>query len=81
LVQGEAIEIFETATSGGIANAIEPAPMVDGQDGVEYLAMTDSQEGYVFILAFDGKKITEVARTQLVGEDGKTLAAATAVWL
>ncbi|KAI4727239.1 Muconate cycloisomerase 1 [Aureobasidium sp. EXF-10728] len=81
LVQRGAIDIFETATSGGIANAIEPAPIVDGQDGVEYLAMTDSQEGYVFILAFDGKKIMEVARTQLVGEDGKTLAAATAVWL
>jgi carboxy-cis,cis-muconate cyclase len=80
LVQGEAIEIFETATSGGIANAVEPAPMVEGQ-GVEFLAMTDSQEGYVFVLAFDGKKITEVARTQLVGDDGKPLAAATAVWL
>ncbi|KAH0381065.1 Muconate cycloisomerase 1, partial [Aureobasidium melanogenum] len=81
LVQGEAIDIFETATSGGIANAIEPAPMVQGQGEVEYLAMTDSQEGYVFMLAFDGKKIKEIARTQLVGEDGKTLAAATAVWL
>ncbi|KAG9581439.1 Muconate cycloisomerase 1, partial [Aureobasidium melanogenum] len=81
LVQGEAIDIFETATSGGIANAIEPAPMVEGQEVVEYLAMTDSQEGYVFMLAFDGKKIKEIARTQLVGEDGKTLAAATAVWL
>jgi carboxy-cis,cis-muconate cyclase len=80
LVRGEAIDIFETATSGGIANAIEPAPMVKGQQ-VEYLAMTDSQEGYVFMLAFDGEKITEVARTQLIGEDGKTLAAATAVWL
>jgi carboxy-cis,cis-muconate cyclase len=80
LVQGEAIEIFETATSGGIANAVEPAPMVEGQE-VEFLAMTDSQEGYVFVLAFDGKEITEVARTQLVGEDGKSLAAATAVWL
>jgi carboxy-cis,cis-muconate cyclase len=80
LVQGEAIEIFETATSGGIANAVEPAPMVEGQE-VEFLAMTDSQEGYVFVLAFDGKKITEVAKTQLVGEDGKSLAAATAVWL
>jgi carboxy-cis,cis-muconate cyclase len=80
LLQGEAIDIFETATSGGIANAIEPAPMVEGQE-VEYLAMTDSQEGFVFILAFDGKRMTEVARTQLVGEDGKSLAAATAVWL
>ncbi|KAI4748645.1 Muconate cycloisomerase 1 [Aureobasidium sp. EXF-12298] len=80
LVRGEAIDIFETATSGGIANAIEPAPMTEGQ-GVEYLAMTDSQEGYVFMLAFDGKRITEVARTQLTGDDGKTLAAATAVWL
>ncbi|CAD0109529.1 unnamed protein product [Aureobasidium uvarum] len=81
LVRGEAIDMFETVTSGGIANAIEPAPMVEGQEGVEYMAMTDSQEGYVFILAFDGKKITEVARTQLLGEDGMTLAAATAVWL
>jgi carboxy-cis,cis-muconate cyclase len=79
-VQGQAIDIFETATSGGIANAIEPAPMAEGQE-VEYLAMTDSQEGYVFMLAFDGNKITEVARTQLIGEDGKALAAATAVWL
>jgi len=43
--------------------------------------MTDSQEGHVFMLAFDGKSITEVARTQLTGEDGKILAAATAVWL
>ncbi|KAH0354527.1 Muconate cycloisomerase 1, partial [Aureobasidium melanogenum] len=81
LLRGEAIDIFETATSGGIANAIEPAPMVEGQEGVEYLAMTDSQEGYVFMLAFDGKKIREIARTQLLGEDGNTLAAATAVWL
>ncbi|KAG9944157.1 Muconate cycloisomerase 1, partial [Aureobasidium melanogenum] len=81
LLRGEAIDIFETATSGGIANAIEPAPMVEGQEEVEYLAMTDSQEGYVFMLAFDGKKIKEIARTQLLGEDGKSLAAATAVWL
>lgn len=80
-LKGEALDIFETATSGGIANAVEPAPMVDGQEGVEYLAMTDSQEGFVFVLAFDGNKIVEVARRQLVGEDGKTLAAATAVWL
>ncbi|KAI5203888.1 Muconate cycloisomerase 1 [Aureobasidium subglaciale] len=80
-VSGDAIEIYETATSGGIANAIEPAPGVEEQQGVEYVAMTDSEEGYVFVLAFDGSKIKEVARKQLVGEDGKTLAAATAVWL
>ncbi|KAI5253089.1 Muconate cycloisomerase 1 [Aureobasidium subglaciale] len=81
LVKGEAIEIYGTATSGGIANAVEPAPIVEGQEDVEYLALTDSEEGYVFVLSFDGSKITEVARTQLVDEDGKTLAAATAVWL
>ena len=84
LIQGIAIDIFKTATSGGIANAIEPAPAVSSEEkesGVEYLAMTDSQEGFVFILSFDGSKISEVARTQLRGEDGKNLAAATAVWL
>jgi carboxy-cis,cis-muconate cyclase len=80
LVQGEAIDMFETATSGGIANAIEPAPMASGQE-VEYMAVTDSQEGYVFMLAFDGRKIKEVARRQLIDDDGKSLAAATAVWL
>ncbi|KAL1301555.1 hypothetical protein AAFC00_005793 [Neodothiora populina] len=81
LIDGDAIDIYETATSGGIANAVEPAPDSVEKPDVEYMALTDSAEGYVFVLGFDGKKLYEAARTQLVDDEGKTLAAATAVWL
>ncbi|KAF1344916.1 muconate cycloisomerase I, MLE [Delphinella strobiligena] len=81
LIVGDAIDIYETATSGGIANAVEPAPDSEENPGIEYMALTDSQEGYVFVLGFDGKRFHEAARTQLFGDDGKPLASATAVWL
>jgi carboxy-cis,cis-muconate cyclase len=89
LASEQAIDIWETPTSGGIANAIEPAPYLpsstssggQGED-VEYLAMTDSEEGWVFILGFDGKAIEEVARVNLGKTDeGEVVQAATAVWL
>lgn len=80
-IDGEAIEMFETATSGGIANAIEPAPNSDDAAGIEYMTLTDSDEGWVFVLGFDGKSFYEAARTRLLGEDEKALAGATAVWL
>ncbi|KAL2428764.1 Muconate cycloisomerase 1 [Exophiala dermatitidis] len=68
--------MYETPTSGGWANAIQPGPTVGG---VEYLVLTDSEEGWVFILGWDGaaRKMREVARTKL--DDGA--GAATAVWL
>ena len=66
--------LWETPTSGGWANAIQPGPTVDG---IEYLALTDSEQGYVFVLSWDGKGIKEVARTRLDHGAG----AATAVWL
>lgn len=73
--------MFETATSGGWANAVQPGPTVDE---VEYIAMTDSEEGFVFVLSWDGKEIKEVARTNLnegtESSKGKH-GAATAVWL
>lgn len=82
LASEEAIHIWETPTSGGIANAIEPAPWIKGQDGVQYLAMTDSEEGWVFVLSFDGKEVQEVARVNLGTTDGgEAIGAATAVWL
>lgn len=79
-----ALDIFETATSGGLANAVEPAPApaserVEGAE--EYMALTDSQEGYVFILGFDGQRLREVARTKLENGSGEVVQAATAVWL
>ena len=77
----EAVCIWETPTSGGIANAIEPAPY-HGDGKVQYLAMTDSEEGWVFVLSFDGKEVREVARVSLGRtEEGKVVQAATAVWL
>ncbi|GAA5994116.1 lactonase family protein [Rhodotorula paludigena] len=71
--------LWETPTSGGWANAVEPAPSAynDGASGLEYVALTDSAEGLVMILSFDGKEIKEVARTKLAGGAG----AATVVWL
>ncbi|KAI1610141.1 Lactonase, 7-bladed beta-propeller-domain-containing protein [Exophiala viscosa] len=68
------VDMYETPTSGGWANAVEPGPTIDG---LEYVALTDSEQGFVFMLAFDGSKITEVARVKL--DDGG--GAATAVWL
>ncbi|KAF7846003.1 hypothetical protein BT93_L5626 [Corymbia citriodora subsp. variegata] len=80
-IQGDALDIFETATSGGIANAVEPAPQSDAHGDTEYMALTDSQEGWVFVLGFDGKKFHEAGRTKLLDDDGKSVACATAVWL
>jgi carboxy-cis,cis-muconate cyclase len=77
----KAICIWETPTSGGIANAIEPAPYY-GDGKLQYLAMTDSEEGWVFVLSFDGKEIKEVAGVELgKTEEGGVVQAATAVWL
>jgi carboxy-cis,cis-muconate cyclase len=83
LTSETAIDIWETPTSGGLANAIEPAPWRKVQnENEEFLAMTDSQEGWVFMLSFDGKCIKEVSRLNLGRTDeGEVVGAATAVWL
>jgi carboxy-cis,cis-muconate cyclase len=67
------LDMFETPTSGGWANAVQPGPTVDG---VEYIALTDSEDGLVMVLSWDGKKVKEVGRVKLDGD----LGAATAVW-
>ena len=82
LIVGDgALDIYETETSGGLANAVEPAPPGGPDAEVEYMALTDSQEGFVFVLGFDGRAVREVARVKLEGEGGKVVQAATAVWL
>ena len=73
--------MFETVNSGGWANAVQPGPTVEG---TEYIAMTDSEEGFVFVLSWDGKELREAARVNL--NDGTDTVkgkhgAATAVWL
>ncbi|KAL1857658.1 hypothetical protein Daus18300_010178 [Diaporthe australafricana] len=80
-ITGPAVDIFETRTSGGLANAIEPAPGPMSETGEEFIALTDSEQGFVVILGFDGKKFREVAATKLEREDGEVAQAATAVWL
>lgn len=78
----EAVDIWETPTSGGLANAIEPAPWKEEFGEWEYLAMCDSEDGVVSVLGFDGKKLGEVARVTLgKNEEGKVVGAATPVWL
>ena len=70
--------MWRTPNSGGWANAIQPGPTVGG---VEYSALTDSEEGWVFVLGWDGKELNECARVKLNGgEEGKVEGAATAVW-
>ena len=68
------LDMWETPTSGGWANAVQPGPTVDG---VEYVALTDSEEGLVMVLGFNGKQVTDAGRVKL--EDG-VAGAATAVW-
>lgn len=87
-IVGPAVEIFETRTSGGLANAIEPAPRalyerlgIEDRQEEEFIAITDSQEGWVAILGWNGNNFREVSALKLVGEDGTAMTAATAVWL
>ena len=88
LASDTALDIWETPTSGGIANAIEPAPWQSPPTGdqveeiVQYLSLTDSEEGWVIVLSFDGKKVRDVASVNL-GQtaEGEVVKAATTVWL
>ncbi|KAK4700718.1 carboxy-cis,cis-muconate cyclase, partial [Phenoliferia sp. Uapishka_3] len=75
----EPVALWETPTSGGWANAVEPSPLSTLKDGsgIDYITLTDSDEGLVLVLSWDGREIKEVARTKLDGGAG----AATAVWL
>lgn len=61
------IDMWMTPTSGGIANAIEPAPFQKSgkASGNHFLSLTDSEAGLVLILGFDGKRIREVSRVEL----------------
>lgn len=98
-IRGPAAEIYETRTSGGLANAVEPAPAevsrrLGGtwgtEDDEELIALTDSEEGWVVILGWNGRRFREVAATKLGSEEGdgekgqgqgqEVVQAATAVW-
>jgi carboxy-cis,cis-muconate cyclase len=68
------LHMWETPSSGGWSNAIQPGPTVDG---VEYIALTDSEAWQVIVLGWDGKRFEEVARAKM--DEGAVVA--TAVWL
>lgn len=89
-IKGPAVEIYETRTSGGLANAIEPAPAevsrrlgVGAKEEEEFIALTDSEQGWVVILGWNGRRFREVAATKLTLGPGEqeVVQAATAVWL
>ncbi|KAF8329152.1 Lactonase, 7-bladed beta-propeller-domain-containing protein [Cantharellus anzutake] len=85
--------IFQTPTSGGKANAIELAPYkissrsTPGSDDAEWIVLTDSEEGWIFIVEWSGKRGSfEIISSVLleVGVDGdwnKRALASHAIWL
>jgi carboxy-cis,cis-muconate cyclase len=80
----EWLDIWQSPTSGGWANAVEPCyKYLKGPDGQEYTyaALTDSEQGLVMVLQIKDDKIIEVARLSLGEHQGKVRGAATAVWL
>ncbi|KAK2601694.1 hypothetical protein QQS21_004769 [Conoideocrella luteorostrata] len=88
----DALHIWETPTSGGLANAVEPAPWTTNNaspnnTSLHYLALTDAESGKVHVLSFNGEQIQDVAAVTLrVPASGGSTSAdpvqpATAVWM
>jgi hypothetical protein len=90
-IDAQAVHLYETPTSGGKANAITLAPYhissspsCGGNEGVEWLALTDDEEGHVFIIEWNAERGTfeEIARVKLgLDEDRNPAMASHAVWL
>ncbi|GAA5923554.1 lactonase family protein [Sporobolomyces koalae] len=85
-----ALHRFETATSGGKANAIEVFPFssAEQREGRDWLVLTDDEEGWVSILEWNDPacQLTEIARVQLGRQEGAVeeeagTGASHAVWL
>lgn len=82
------LDRFETKTSGGKANAVETFPFHTSEKGVkevrDWVLLTDDEDGWVWVLEWDGKRIKELAGVKL-GEGGtneeKGTGASHAVWL
>ncbi|KAI5477033.1 hypothetical protein MNV49_006909 [Pseudohyphozyma bogoriensis] len=82
----EPVDSFETGTSGGKANAVEAFPFHPEGQAIarDWVALTDDQDGWVWILEWDGKKLSEIAGVRLgEGEEGEEagVGASHAVWL
>lgn len=75
-----AVHRFQTRTSGGWANAIAVCPNL-GPKGEVFMTLTDSEEGFVQILAYSSDKGFEVVDEVKVSTEQEHVAAATTVWL
>ncbi|KAM0755146.1 Muconate cycloisomerase 1 [Meredithblackwellia eburnea MCA 4105] len=87
LASEEPVDRYETPTSGGKANAVETFPFHPRGSPIttDWIVLTDDQDGWIIILEWDGKKISEKASVRLGVEDGDgetdAVGASHAVWL
>lgn len=85
----EPLDVYQTPTSGGKANAIEWAPRYhqdefhDDEQEQDLLVLTDDEQGYLLVMEWDGNDLKEMARSKLPGKDGEgnEEGASHAVWL
>lgn len=71
---------IQTRTSGGWANAIACAPNL-GPNGETFIALTDSEEGFVQMLAYTEEKGFEVLDELKLGEEGEEHPVSVVAWL
>lgn len=84
LASSEPITRYETPTSGGKANAVETFPFhpLGGVVAVDWIVLADDEQGWVWILNWDGLKLEEIAGVRLGEESGEIgVGASHAVWL
>lgn len=75
---------YETATSGGKANAVEAFPFHTSEERgacIDWIVLTDDEEGWVWMLEWDGVEMKEVSSVMLGGGDEGLVTASHAVWL
>ncbi|SGY31077.1 BQ5605_C002g01208 [Microbotryum silenes-dioicae] len=87
----EPLDRFVTSTSGGKANAVEAFPFHVGVQGGkikedrDWVLLTDDQDGWVWVLEWDGVQMRELCGVQLGGQEGaekdEGTGASHAVWL
>lgn len=71
---------LQTRTSGGWANAIAVAPNA-GPNGESFIALTDSEEGFVQMLAYSEDKGFEVLDELRLGDEGEEHPVSVVAWL
>ncbi|KAJ9125868.1 hypothetical protein QFC24_002652 [Naganishia onofrii] len=87
--ENEPSAVFRTPTSGGKANAIEVIAVNgrgrrfeaegegQGREEMDWIVLTDSEQGLVLVISWNGHEFREVSRVKMMEGDG----ASHAVWL